>query len=390
MLNSSCRLKNAGLWIAALCFVCTVGTTFTADAVAGGWENLPVSSSGKAVKLDHLNKLTKAQAIAQGTADAQRDAARTQPKHARDNADKGGKGDNTGKADRGELLLVNAVYVNPNGPFKAGFFGGCAAPDVGQFVHYVRTTKYLILDAHGATASPFAEDYEDAYNAETRAIAKKRYGQDVFERIDREGKAAFDHYMNTQPPPNRIAYIVDASAVASPYLEDMVAVVKRNVEKMDPEQCGLSLVFAMNGKAKDAVEGTSKQATPKRIAETFARIEQGMGEGKFKLKAEGHADMLKAIALALEYKPRLILIMTTDVRGNGPKQPTRKRFLAKLDELLKEEKQLPRINVLQWVQADPTGTGEAVATKYGYFRHVTADDVKELKSKGSAKTGGDK
>ncbi len=324
------------------------------------WANLPARSKTVTVKLDHLTKLSREKVVAQAKADARRDASRTPPED--------------GKP--GQLLLINAVYVNPKGPFRAGFFSlGCETPQVDRFVEHIRVTKYGIVDGYGTTASPFAEDYEKAYNTETRTLAQERFGKDVFDRIQHEGKAAHSTYMATQPPPSRIAYVVDTSQVAAPYWPDMIAEVKLSVSKLLPQVQGFSIVLARNGRALELVDGPSKLATPARKIEAFAAIDKG------RLQPAGDADMLKAIEKALAYKPRYLFIITTDVRGNGPKQPTPKRFLAKLDKLFAAVEHKPRaVNVLQWVQIDPTGTGKRVGEKYGRFVYLSAEQLEKKKA----------
>ncbi len=175
-----------------------------------------------------------------------------------------------------------------------------------------------------------------------------------------------------------IAYIVDASGSLVDALPFVINELKDSIRKLNGDHQKFTVIFFQ---ADTAIEVPVphrglKRATPEVVQKVADWISLEPGHGV----PHGSSSPVRAIELALSYRPDLIYILSDNITGSG-------RYAVDQDELLeliqrsKKQKRTERtkINTIQFLYPDPLGTLKLIADQNGGIYRFVDESVVGLR-----------
>jgi len=167
----------------------------------------------------------------------------------------------------------------------------------------------------------------------------------------------------------KIVYLVDASGSLIDTLPFVLKELKDSIAGLVDEQ-QYTVIFFQAGEPIEAPPTGWKSATPenKRRTFEFIRLESG------NIVPRGKTDPIKALRLAMRYKPELMFILSDNITGRGQYEVGREDLLRFLNEVNKDRK--TTINTIQFLYPDPLNTLTDIAKEHrGVSKFVTEADL---------------
>jgi len=160
----------------------------------------------------------------------------------------------------------------------------------------------------------------------------------------------------------RIVYVVDASGSLIGSFPQVVEELRRSLMKLDPRQ-QFGVIFFQRGEAVTVPPGGALQpATPERLAEAVQWIDT-------KMIPTGRSNPIAALTAAMVLKPEIIFLLSADITGAGDFEISEKTLMEALDHLnpcdAATGNRPVRIQCVQFLDPDPTGTLERLAKIHG-------------------------
>lgn len=143
----------------------------------------------------------------------------------------------------------------------------------------------------------------------------------------------------------RIVYLVDASGSLIDTLPFVILELKRSIGELSERQ-KFSVIFFQGDEAIEVPPPGLKQAnsTNKQKVIRFIDIDSG------KITPMGLSNPIKALRLALRYRPQLLFILSDNITGQGRYEVDQRRLLA---SIARENKSATKINTIQFLYPDP-------------------------------------
>jgi hypothetical protein len=167
----------------------------------------------------------------------------------------------------------------------------------------------------------------------------------------------------------KIAYLVDASGSLIDTLPFVIKELRDSVNGLIEEQ-QYTIIFFQDGEPIEAPPVGWKNATPenKRRTSEFIALEAG------NIVPRGRTDPVKALRLAMRYKPELMFILSDNITGRGVYEVDREDLLKLLNEVNKDRK--TTINTIQFLYPDPLNTLADIAAEHrGVSKFITDADL---------------
>ena len=160
----------------------------------------------------------------------------------------------------------------------------------------------------------------------------------------------------------RIVYVVDASGSLVGTFPQVIEELRRSMMKLDPRQ-NFGIIFIQRGEAVTVPPGGALQpATPERLAEAMKWIDA-------KMIPTGRSNPIAAVEAALALKPEIVFLLSADITGAGEYEISERTLLDALDRLNPKDpatgRRPVRIQCVQFLDPDPVGTLERVASEHG-------------------------
>lgn len=160
----------------------------------------------------------------------------------------------------------------------------------------------------------------------------------------------------------RIVYVVDASGSLVGSFPQVVEELRRSLMKLDPRQ-QFGVIFFQRGDAVTVPPGGSLQpATPENLAEAVQWIDARMIPA-------GRSNPLSAMEAAMRLKPEIIFLLSADITGAGEYEISERQLLESLDGINPPDpetgRRAVRIQCVQFLDPDPAGTLQRIATEHG-------------------------
>jgi hypothetical protein len=167
----------------------------------------------------------------------------------------------------------------------------------------------------------------------------------------------------------RIIYIVDASGSLIDTLPFVLKELKRSINELSEKQ-QFTVIFFQGGDAIEVPPAGWKQATPemRKAVADWVSLETGH------LSPRGATNPVKAIQLAMQYRPELVYILSDNITGHGRYEVDREELLKLLNDRNKDRK--IAINTIQFLYPDPLNTLKDIAAQHGgTFVFIKASDI---------------
>ncbi len=160
----------------------------------------------------------------------------------------------------------------------------------------------------------------------------------------------------------RIVYVVDASGSLVGTFPQVVEELRRSLMKLDPRQ-QFGVIFFQRGEAVTVPPGGALQpATPERLAEAVQWIDT-------KMIPTGRSNPIVAIEAAMTLKPEILFLLSADITGAGDFEISERTLMEALDRMNPRDpltnKRPVRVQCVQFLDPDPTGTLERLAKEHG-------------------------
>jgi hypothetical protein len=160
----------------------------------------------------------------------------------------------------------------------------------------------------------------------------------------------------------RIVYVVDASGSLVGSFPQVIEELRRSMMKLDPRQ-NFGIIFIQRGEALTVPPGgTLQPATPERLAEAMQWVDA-------KVVPTGRSNPLAAVEAALALKPEIVFLLSADITGAGEFEISERKLLDELDRLNPKDpstgRRPVRIQCVQFLDPDPVGTLERIASEHG-------------------------
>lgn len=160
----------------------------------------------------------------------------------------------------------------------------------------------------------------------------------------------------------RIVYVVDASGSLVGSFPQVVEELRRSLMKLDPRQ-QFGVIFFQRGDAVTVPPGGALQpATPENLAEAVQWIDARMIPA-------GRSNPLSAMEAAMRLKPEIIFLLSADITGAGEYEISERQLLESLDGINPPDpetgRRAVRIQCVQFLDPDPAGTLQRIATEHG-------------------------
>lgn len=174
----------------------------------------------------------------------------------------------------------------------------------------------------------------------------------------------------------KVVYVIDAGGALIDTFPIVLADLRRCVGALNEEH-EFAVIFFQNDEAKEIIVPTRglKRAT----AENRAKVIRWFSEEARNIVPQGSSNPMKAIKLALEYKPQLIFILSTGMSGSSRFDLDQKSVL---QQITKVNTSHTKISTIQFIYPDKlerygvAGTMERIAHDTGgTYKFVDAREV---------------
>jgi hypothetical protein len=152
-------------------------------------------------------------------------------------------------------------------------------------------------------------------------------------------------FFGTSGNARRIVYLVDASGSLIDTLPFVILELKRSIGQLSERQ-KFSVIFFQGNEAIEVPPPGLKQATSANKQKIIRYIDIDSG----KITPMGLSNPVKALRLALRYRPQLLFILSDNITGQGRYEVDQRRLLASID---RENKSATKINTIQFLYPDP-------------------------------------
>ncbi|MEE9212077.1 MAG: hypothetical protein V3U29_05430 [Phycisphaeraceae bacterium] len=143
-----------------------------------------------------------------------------------------------------------------------------------------------------------------------------------------------------------IAYVVDASGSLIDTLPDVIKELTRSINRLDERQRFTIIFFQANAALEVPVP---KRGLKRATAQNKQKVIKWIDQSSHNIVPEGASSPIKALQLALKYKPDLIYILSDNITGAGRYEVDQRRLLAEID---KANTARTRINTIQFIYPD--------------------------------------
>lgn len=143
----------------------------------------------------------------------------------------------------------------------------------------------------------------------------------------------------------RIAYIIDASGSLLDSMPFVINEIKRSVSELSDKQ-SFTIIFFQGERAIEVPPNGLKKATSDLKQRVIDWIDLDSGN----VIPKGRSNPVKAIQLALRYKPQLVFLLSDNITGHGKYETNQDRLVK---EIKKANSGNTKINTIQFLYADP-------------------------------------
>lgn len=161
----------------------------------------------------------------------------------------------------------------------------------------------------------------------------------------------------------RIVYMIDASGSLIGTLPYVIAELKRSISQLSDKQ-QFTVIFFQGEEAKEVPPRGLKPANASNRAKVIAWIDTSSGN----IVPMNLSNPVKAITLALQYRPQLMFLLSDNITGEGRYQVDQRRLIAAIE---KANRANTKINTFQFLYPDPLteaglkGTMELISENSG-------------------------
>ncbi len=161
----------------------------------------------------------------------------------------------------------------------------------------------------------------------------------------RSGSELEAKFFGTGGNARRIVYLVDASGSLIGTLPFVITELKRSIGELSERQ-KFSVIFFQGDEAIEVPPPGLKQASSKNKQKVIRWIDPDSGH----VTPKGLSNPVKALRLALRYRPQLLFVLSDNITGQGRYEVDQRRLLASIE---RENKSATKINTIQFVYPDP-------------------------------------
>ncbi len=173
----------------------------------------------------------------------------------------------------------------------------------------------------------------------------------------------------------RVVYVVDASGSLVGTFPLIIEELRKSLQRLDPRQ-SFGVIFFQRGDAVTVPPGGNLQsATPERVSDTMKWIES-------KMIPSGRSNPIAALEAAMVLRPEIIFLLSSDITGSGEFEISELALLSALETLNPMDpttnRRLTRVQCIQFLDPDPLGTLQRIATIHGGedgFINITREDL---------------
>ena len=174
----------------------------------------------------------------------------------------------------------------------------------------------------------------------------------------------------------RIAFVIDASGSLIDNFPFVIRELQRSITELSGRQY-FTVIFYQGDRVIEVPPNgiNDKRAT----AAMKQQVNQWLSPNRYNVAPSGTTNPVKALRLALSYKPQLIFLLSDAITGQGQYEIDQRRLL---DEIERLNRAGTKINTLQFLQEDPLvkqglrGTMELIAEQSGgVYKYVSESDL---------------
>lgn len=143
----------------------------------------------------------------------------------------------------------------------------------------------------------------------------------------------------------RLAYIIDASGSLLDSMPFVINEIKRSISELSDQQ-SFTVIFFQGDTVIEVPPRGLKKATSDLKKQVIHWVDMGSGN----IIPHGSSNPVKAVKLALRYKPQLVFLLSDNITGRGQYEMNQKRLI---DEIKKANAAHTKINTIQFLYPDP-------------------------------------
>lgn len=173
----------------------------------------------------------------------------------------------------------------------------------------------------------------------------------------------------------RIVYVIDASGSLIDSLDFVINELKRSINDLTDQQWFSVIFFQGEGEPVEVPPPGLRKADAQRKQTVKQWIDPSAGH----ISAAGGTNPVKAIKLALKYRPQLMILLSDNITGRGVYEVDQQRLLRAIDRANRHH---AKISTIQFLYPDPlaaggrSGTMELIARRNGgQYRFVDAREL---------------
>lgn len=159
-----------------------------------------------------------------------------------------------------------------------------------------------------------------------------------------------------------VVYCVDASGSMVDSFNFVINELKDSLRKLSPQQ-RFNVVFFQAGSALEVP--IPNRGMKKGTIQNIKLVSDWISTESRNVVPHGSTDPIKAVTLALSFKPDLVYILSDNITGRGRYQIDQKDLLKLIEDTKKQQHSTTRINTIQFLYPDPLGTLKLVSEKNG-------------------------
>lgn len=146
----------------------------------------------------------------------------------------------------------------------------------------------------------------------------------------------------------RLAYIIDASGSLLDSMPFVINEIKRSISELSDQQ-SFTVIFFQGDDVLEVPPSGLKKANSELKKQAIRWVDMSSGN----IIPHGSSNPVKAIKLALRYKPQLMFLLSDNITGHGQYEMNQKRLV---DEIKKANSAHTKINTIQFLYPDPLVT----------------------------------
>ena len=146
----------------------------------------------------------------------------------------------------------------------------------------------------------------------------------------------------------KLAYVIDASGSLLDSMPFVINEIKRSISELSSKQ-SFTVIFFQGDRVIEVPPRGLKTASSDLKREAIKWVDLGSGN----IIPQGSSNPVKAIKLALRYKPQLVFLLSDNITGRAQYEMNQKRLV---DEIKKANGSHTKINTIQFLYPDPLTT----------------------------------